>query len=70
MPDAVLNPIGYIITLFSALIYNEIIIFNFCGLNKNTKKFVNERLNEELKDIKKTKDALLSDEDDSTFNND
>ena len=27
---------GYIILFFSALILNEIIILNFCGLNKNT----------------------------------
>ena len=68
--DIVLNPLGYVIALFSALVYNEIIIFNFCGLNKNTKKFVNVRQNEELKDIKKTQDALLSDYNDSTLNND
>ena len=54
MPDIVLNPIGYAIVLFSALIYNEIIIFNFCSLNKNTKKFVNQRINLELEDIKNT----------------
>ena len=46
MPDVVLYPIGYIIVIFSALIYNEIIIFNFCGLNKDTKKFVNQRIHE------------------------
>ena len=34
--------------MFSALIYNEIIIFNFCGLSKNTKKVVNERMDEEI----------------------
>ena len=61
-PDVVLNPIGYLIVIFSALLYNEIIIFNFCGLNKNTKKFVNQRLDDELKDIKKAQDALLSDD--------
>ena len=54
LPDVALNPIGYLIVLFSALIYNEIIIFNFCSLNKNTKKFVNQRINLELEDIKNT----------------
>ena len=58
MPDVALNPIGYIIALFSALIYNEIIIFNFCGLNKNTKKFIEERLDKESKDIRKTENDL------------
>ena len=49
--DLVINPIGYIIVLFSALIYNEIIILNFCGLSKNTKKFINERIKEEIKEL-------------------
>ena len=37
MPDIVLNPIGYVIVLFASLIYNEIIIFNFCKLNEDIK---------------------------------
>ena len=37
--------------LFSALIYTEIIILNFCGLSKNTKKFINERIKEEIKEL-------------------
>ena len=60
IPDVVLYPIGYTLLLFSALIFNEIIIFNFCGLNKNTKKFVNQRLDKEIKEIKKDQDELLS----------
>ena len=47
------NSIGYLITFFSTLIYNELIIFNCCGLNKNTKKFVNKRIYKELEQIKK-----------------
>ena len=63
--------IGYIIVFFSALIYNEIIIFNFCGLSKNTKKFVLQRENREIKQIKeafKAESALNTDED--SLNND
>ena len=63
--------IGYIIVFFSALIYNEIIIFNFCGLSKNTKKFVLQRENREIKQIKeafKAESALNIDED--SLNND
>ena len=60
IPDDVLYPIGYLIVIFFALIYNEIIIFNFCGLNKNTKKFVNQRLDKEVKEIKKDQNELLS----------
>ena len=53
-----MNPIGYLIVLFSALIYNEIIIFNFCDLSKDTKKFIEERLNEENNDLRKTQNEL------------
>ena len=55
LPDVVLNPIGYLIVLFASLIYNEIIILNFCNLSKDTKKFVELRLNEEKDDLKKQK---------------
>ena len=48
MPDVIVNPIGYIFALFSSLIYNEIIIFNFCDFSKNTKIFVEQRINEEI----------------------
>ena len=59
--EIILNPIGYLIIIFSVLIYNEIIIFNCFGLNKNTRKFVNQRINKELEGIKKNFDALIPD---------
>ena len=62
--DSIINPCGYLIVLFGALIYNEIIIFNFCGLDKNTKKFVNQRLYQELREIQQSKDNLPFDTDD------
>ena len=43
--NLILQGIGYFIILFSTLIYNEFIIFNFCGLNKNTIKNISERSN-------------------------
>ena len=54
LPDVVLNPIGFVIMVFSSLIYNEIIIFNFCGLGENTKKFIEQRQNEESNELRKT----------------
>jgi len=36
--------IGYFIFLISCLIYNEIIILNFCNLSRNTNKNIKERL--------------------------
>ena len=47
--NIILSSIGNIILLFSALVYNEIIICNFCELNINTKKFMEEREKEENK---------------------
>ena len=65
-----LNSIGYFIALFSSLIYNELIILNCCGLNKNTKKFVNKRINEELEEIQKSEEILFPvNNDDSIFDN-
>ena len=58
MPEGVLYPLGYLIVLFASLIYNEIIIFNFWGLSKDTKKFVEERLKEESNDLRKTENDL------------
>ena len=43
---------GYFLLLFATLIYNEIIILNFCGLNKYTSKCITERGNEELYSIR------------------
>ena len=59
MPGAVLSPIGLIICLFSSLIYNEIIILNFCDLSKNTIKFVKQRV--ELEEIQVEKDEFDDD---------
>ena len=74
-PKIVLEPIGYVIVLFASLIYNEIIIFNFCNLNKDTKIFIEERIDEESKDIRKAEDDLKLGnldraEEDTTLNGD
>ena len=49
--EIILNSIGYFLVLFSSLIYNEIIILNFYGLNKNTKKYLEEKQREEFSSI-------------------
>ena len=36
--------IGYFIILISCLIYNEIIILNFCNINENTNTIIKDRL--------------------------
>ena len=69
--ENILYPIGYIITLFSTVIYNELIIFNCYNLNKDAKKYVNKRINKELEEIQKSEEILVSgtDDDDSSMAN-
>ena len=43
----IFKSIAYLIQLIAAIIYNEIIILNFCGLNKETNKCINERARED-----------------------
>jgi len=44
------NIIGYLIVLLGALIYNEIIVCNFCDLNRNTWKCIDKRADDEVID--------------------
>ena len=69
IPEDAIYPIGYIIVLFSSLIYNEIIILNFCGLSQNTKKYVEQRSFKELQDMRKEEDVTVTelDNDDLSF---
>ena len=60
IPEDVIYPIGHIIELFSSLIYNEIIILNFCGLSQNTKKYVEQRSFKELQDMRKDEDVTVT----------
>jgi hypothetical protein len=49
--DIILNSIGYSLVLFFSLIYNEIIISNFFGLNRKTIKYLDEKQREETSSI-------------------
>ena len=69
LPDVVLYPIGYLIVVFASLIYNEIIILNFCGLNMETKKFIEQRLFNDITDLKKMELELKSQDFDSDSDN-
>ena len=48
LSNIIMKSIGFSIVLFGSLIYNEIIICNFFGFNKDTKKSIEERQREEL----------------------
>ena len=52
--NKVVNSIGYFIVLIASLIFNEIIICNFCNFNKFTKKYLEKRQKEELILLKQT----------------
>ena len=67
--DKILYPIGYTIVVFAALVYNEIIIFNFWGLSKNTKKYIEKRLLDDTSDLKKMEIELKSEEHDNDSDN-
>ena len=52
--NKIVNGLGYFIVLIASLIFNEIIICNFCGFNKYTKKSLDKRQKEELALLKPT----------------
>lgn len=43
---------GYVVSILGSLMYNEIIVFYFCGLAENTKKEIIDRAEFESKEIK------------------
>ena len=49
--EKIIISILFIIILFSAFIYNEVIIINVCKLNKNTKKYILMRQTTETEEI-------------------
>ena len=61
--DKVFQYIGMIILIFATLIFNEIIILNFWGLNKNTTSSIDERQKKE----KMLLEDALSEDDDENF---
>ena len=56
--NIIFKSIGYLIQLIAGLIYNEIIICNFLGFNKYTKKNLKERENQELITLRNTENAM------------
>ena len=67
--EIILCPIGYLIAIFSTFIYNELIILNCYGLNKNTKKFVNKRIIKELEELKTNEEIFIPEGDDDSLIN-
>ena len=56
--NIVFNASGYLISLISSLIYNEIIILNFCGFNKYTKKYILKRQQKETYLLRDTENSI------------
>ena len=63
--------LGYFIVLIASLIYNEIIICNFCNFNKYTKKYLERRQKEETLLLKKkeSENSGYKDNDNDNGNN-
>ena len=53
--NIVIFSISYFINFFCCLVFNEVIILNFCGLDYNTNKRINERSLKESKESEKDK---------------
>ena len=51
--NIVIFSIAYFINFFCCLVFNEVIILNFWGLDYNTNKRINERIQNESKEIPK-----------------
>ena len=60
--------ICYIIIFFFCLIFNEVLILNFCGLDYNTRKRISEREKTEYNDIKENgiviRESVITEESD------
>ena len=51
--NIVIFSIAYFINFFCCLVFNEVIILNFWGLDYNTNKRINERIQNESKETPK-----------------
>ena len=56
----IITIIIYILLIFQCFIFNEQIICNFCGLNKNTKNEISERSEKETNTILNSKSLEVS----------
>ena len=56
---SIVDAIFVLVILFATSVFNEMIIINLCGLNKNTKKGLLIKEKEEFQDIKSTNDYSI-----------
>ena len=61
--------IGFLFEIISILLYNEIIIINCYGLNKNTVKYIKEREIEEKIDVLYDHENIDKNDDDNSNDN-
>ena len=66
--NCIMISICYIIIFFFCLIFNEVLILNFCGLDYNTRKRISEREKTEYNDIKENgiviRESVITEESD------
>ena len=68
--NIILLSLGYSFALLASLIYNEIIICNFCNLYRYTKKYLEERQKEEYTILKRIEidNSHMNENDDENYN--
>ena len=59
--NIILNSVGYIIIILCSFVYNEIIVCNFCGLNENTWKAIDQKAKEDYMGMLNRDSNLIGD---------
>ena len=68
--NIILLSLGYSFALVASLIYNEIIICNFCNLNRYTAKNIDEKQKEEFTILNRTEidNSQMNENNDENYN--
>ena len=68
--NVVIFSICYFINFLCCLIFNEVVILNFCGLDYNTKKRINQRISKESNEIRNLHTLIEMDDSENDDEND
>ena len=68
--NVVIFSICYFINFLCCLIFNEVVILNFCGLDYNTKKRINQRISKESNEIRNLHNLIEMDDSENDDEND
>ena len=68
--NVVIFSICYFINFLCCLIFNEVVILNFCGLDYNTKKRINQRISKESNELRNLHNLIEMDDSENDDEND